>query len=81
MCSNEQSIDIHAEILTGVSQSQEFEELGIIEEEESAEDEALLLQVLVYFLLQHLEVDSHFFEDLDSGVDHQIVNGFWVFVA
>jgi len=81
LSTNEQGVDVHTKILTCVRQCQEFEELRVIQEEESAEDEALLLQVLVHFLLQHLEVDSHFFEDLDSGVDHQIVNGFWILVT
>jgi hypothetical protein len=35
----------------------------------------------MHFLLEHLEVLSHFFKDLNSRVYHQIVNGFWVFVA
>jgi hypothetical protein len=66
LCSNKQSIDIHAEILTRVGQSQEFEELRIIQEEESAEDQALLLEELMHLLLKNLEVLRHFFEDLDS---------------
>ena len=81
LSTNEQSVDVHTKILTCVCQCQEFEELRVIQEEESAEDEALLLQVLVYFLLQDLVVESHFFEDLDSGLDHQIVNGFWILVT
>lgn len=32
-------------------------------------------------LLQHLEMDGHFLEHFDSGVDHQVVNGFWILVA
>jgi hypothetical protein len=35
----------------------------------------------MHFLLQDLEMLGHFFKDLDPGVDHQIVNGFWVLVA
>ena len=81
LSTNEQSVDVHTKILTCVRQCQEFEELRVIQEEESAEDEALLLQELVHFLLQDLEVGSHFFEDLDSGLDHQIVNGFWILVT
>jgi hypothetical protein len=81
LSADEQGVDVHTEVLARVCQRQELKELGVIQEEESAEDEALLLQEFMHFLLQDLEVGGHFFEDLDSRLNHQIVNGFWILVA
>ena len=47
----------------------------------STEDEALLFQEFVDFALQYLEMLSHFLEDNDPRLDHEIVNGLGILVA
>jgi len=78
---NEQSIDVHAEVLARVGECKELEELRIVQEEESAEDEALLLQEFVHLALEHLEVHSHLLEDSDPLLDHEVVDGLGILVA
>jgi hypothetical protein len=81
LSADEKGVDVHAEILACVGQGQELKELRVVQEEKSTEDEALLLQKLVDFLLKDLEVHRHLLEDLDPRVDHQIVDGLGVLVA
>jgi hypothetical protein len=66
LSSNKQSVDVHAEVLTSIRKSEEFKELRIIQEVESAKDQSLFLQEIVDFPLEHLEMDSHLLEHLDS---------------
>ena len=42
LCSNKHAINIHAKVLARVRQSQQLKELGVIQKEESTEDESLL---------------------------------------